>query len=211
MMSTTHFFENALLGGVWLERVKIDVSSAGVIESVESGVDGDAGASMVYGYAMPGIPNIHSHAFQRAMRGLAEYSRSPRDSFWNWRDLMYRFANLLTPGDLETIASQLYVEMVKAGYTSVAEFHYLHHQRGGTPYDQPAEMSLAVFEAARSAGIGLTHLPVLYMAANFDGGELSQEQARFGHALDGFLGLLEALQGQLAEDPQMRLGCAMQG
>src|SRR3982751_5644664 len=120
-------------------------------------------------YVLPGIANLHSHAFQRAMAGLAERQSNTDDSFWTWREVMYAFAGRIGPEDLQAIAAQLYVEMVKAGYTSVAEFHYLHHDRDGTPYADRVTMSEAIVAAAKEVGIGLTLLPVLYQSGGFGG------------------------------------------
>ena len=142
---------------------------------------------------LPGLANLHSHAFQRAMAGLAERQGDPHDSFWTWRELMYRFAGRFDPDTLHAVASQLYAEMLEAGYTSVCEFHYLHHQPDGRPYADPAAMSKALVAAARDTGIRLTLLPVLYMTGGFDGRELSARQRRFGHALDDYLALLQSL------------------
>ena len=158
-------------------------------------------------YAVPGTPNTHSHAFQRAMAGLAEHQTDPADSFWTWRELMYRFAGRLDPDAQYAIASQLYVEMLEAGYTSVCEFHYLHHQPDGTPYADPAAMSNALIAAAADVGIRLTLLPVLYMTAGFDGRALEPRQRRFGHTLDAFLSLLQTLRRH--ENPMLRLGIAL--
>lgn len=150
-------------------------------------------------WVLPGMANLHSHAFQRAMAGLAERRASLRagadanDSFWTWRERMYAFAGAIGPEELQAIAAQLYVEMLKAGYTQVCEFHYLHHQPGGAPYADPATMSLALVAAAAEAGIGLTLLPTLYMAGGFDGRPLAERQQRFGHTLEGFLQLVERL------------------
>ncbi len=173
-------------------------------------------------WVLPGMPNLHSHAFQRAMAGLAERrghagaifpdredqkaavpGRTPQkseDNFWSWRETMYAFAATIGPDELQAIAAQLYVEMLKAGYTSVCEFHYLHHQPDGTPYAPPEAMSLALIEAAREAGIGLTLLPVLYMSGGFDGRALSARQRRFGHAVDAWLRLLETLRRQQSDE-----------
>ena len=156
---------------------------------------------------LPGIPNIHSHAFQRAMAGLAERQGAPHDSFWTWRERMYGFAARLTPDTLRDIAAQLYVEMLEAGYTAVCEFHYLHHQPDGRPYADPAAMSLALVEAAREAGIRLTLLPVLYMAGGFDGRALAERQRRFGHDLPAYRRLVDALLPH--EDATLRIGLAM--
>ncbi len=157
-------------------------------------------------WVLPGIANLHSHAFQRAMAGLAEKRGSDHDSFWRWRETMYAFASRITPEDLHAIAAQLYVEMLRAGYTQVCEFHYLHHAPDGRPYADPAAMSRAIIAAARETGIGLTLLPVLYMRGGFDGRALSQRQARFGHSVDAFLQLLEILRAE--EDGQLRIGMA---
>jgi formimidoylglutamate deiminase len=158
-------------------------------------------------YVLPGIANLHSHAFQRAMAGLAERQSNTDDSFWTWREVMYAFAGRIGPEDLQAIAAQLYVEMLKAGYTQVCEFHYLHHQPDGRPYDDPAEMSLALIEAASEAGIGLTLLPTLYMTGGFDGRPLSERQRRFGHDVDGYLRLLERLRAE--ESSRVRVGIAL--
>ncbi|HET6546161.1 MAG TPA: formimidoylglutamate deiminase, partial [Rhodanobacteraceae bacterium] len=157
-------------------------------------------------WVMPGMPNLHSHAFQRAMAGLAERQTNPDDSFWTWREIMYRFASRIGPDELHAIAAQLYVEMLKAGYTRVCEFHYLHRQPDGTPYDDPAAMSLALVEAAREAGIGLTLLPALYMTGGFDRRALSERQRRFGLGIDDYLGLVERLRA--LESPGLRVGIA---
>ena len=171
-------------------------------------------------YVLPGMPNLHSHAFQRAMAGLAERrglpssdavprARQPKneDSFWTWREVMYGFASRIGPDDLRAIAAQLYVEMLKAGFTHVCEFHYLHQRPDGKPYDDPAAMSLALIEAAREAGIGLTLLPALYMTGGFDGRPLSERQRRFGHDVDGYLRLLERLRKM--ENSTLSVGVAL--
>jgi formimidoylglutamate deiminase len=158
-------------------------------------------------WVLPGMPNLHSHAFQRAMAGLAERKGRSDDSFWTWRETMYAFAAAIGPDELKAIAAQLYVEMLKSGYTQVCEFHYLHHQPDGTPYAQPEAMSLALIEAAREAGITLTLLPVLYMSGGFDGRPLTPRQRRFGHDLPSYLRLLETLQKY--ENEKLRVGIAL--
>jgi formimidoylglutamate deiminase len=158
-------------------------------------------------FSLPGIPNIHSHAFQRAMAGLAERKSRREDSFWTWRELMYRFAGRVTPESMHDIAAQLFVEMLAAGYTSVCEFHYLHHQAGGQQYADPAAMSRAIIAAARETGIRLTLLPVLYMSGGFDGRPLSERQRRFGHGLDTYLSLLQSLRS--GQGPLLRVGVAL--
>jgi formimidoylglutamate deiminase len=158
-------------------------------------------------FVLPGMPNLHSHAFQRAMAGLAERKGPGDDSFWTWREAMYSFASTIGPDDLRAIAAQLYVEMLKAGYTHVCEFHYLHHAPDGKPYDNPAAMSLALIEAAKEAGIGLTLLPVLYMTGGFDGRPLSERQRRFGMDVQAYLRLIENLRA--LESPSLRVGIAL--
>src|ERR1700733_2792408 len=111
---------------------------------------------------LPALGNLHSHSFQRAMAGMTEHRVVGRESFWTWRETMYRFLEHLTPDDIESIAAQVFVEMLEAGYASVGEFHYVHHQKGGGTYDNLAELSARIFTGAHESGIGLTHLPVLY-------------------------------------------------
>lgn len=154
--------------------------------------NGDAG-ERIGRFVLPGMPNLHSHAFQRAMAGLAERRGPGEDSFWTWRETMYAFAEAINPDDLKAIATQVYIEMVKAGYTQVCEFHYLHHGPRGVHYADPAAMSLALVEAAKDAGIGLTLLPVLYMTGGFDGRPLSERQQRFRHDVGQYVSLLERL------------------
>ncbi|WP_159016344.1 formimidoylglutamate deiminase [Cognatiluteimonas profundi] len=167
------------------------------------GVQGDVDGR----WRVPGIANLHSHAFQRAMAGMAERQTDASDSFWTWRETMYRFAARFDPDTLHAVAAQLYVEMLEAGYTSVCEFHYLHHAPDGNAYADPAAMSQALVAAARDTGIRMTLLPVLYMSGGFDGRALGERQRRFGHAVDGFLALLELLRRQ--EGDMLRIGCAL--
>jgi len=159
------------------------------------------------GWRVPGIANLHSHAFQRAMAGLAERQTHPEDSFWTWRETMYRFAARFDPDTLHAVAAQLYVEMLEAGYTTVCEFHYLHHAPDGCAYADSAAMSRALVAAAREAGIRLTLLPVLYMSGGFDGRPLGERQRRFGHDVDGFLALLDMLRKDASDT--LRIGCAL--
>lgn len=157
-------------------------------------------------FTLPGITNLHSHAFQRAMAGLTERQESDTDSFWSWREWMYRFSDKLQPEDLRVIARQLYVEMLEAGYTTVCEFHYLHHDVDGRPYASSTAMADAIIEAAAETGIRLSLLPVLYQRGGFDGRPLSTRQRRFGHSTDAYLRLIEALRGR--ESPLLRVGIA---
>lgn len=159
-------------------------------------------------WVVPGIANLHSHAFQRAMAGLAERQQSDADSFWTWRDWMYRFAASLSPDDVHAIARQLYIEMLEAGFTAVCEFHYLHHDLGGRPYARPAAMGEAILAAAREVGLRLTLLPVLYQRGGFDGRALSERQQRFGHSTDAFVRLVDDLRAAAASLPDVRIGVA---
>ncbi|MFS8136951.1 MAG: formimidoylglutamate deiminase [Thermomonas sp.] len=159
------------------------------------------------GWSLPGVANLHSHAFQRAMAGLAERQTNPSDSFWTWRETMYAMAARFDPDLLHAVACQLYVEMLEAGYTRVCEFHYLHHAPDGQPYAQADAMSQALLRAARETGIRITLLPVLYMTGGFDGRALSSRQQRFGHDVDAYLQLLDILRRE--EDEGVRIGCAL--
>ncbi len=158
-------------------------------------------------WSLPGIANLHSHAFQRAMAGLAEHQTDPADSFWTWREVMYGLAQKFTPELLHAVASQLYVEMLESGYTHVCEFHYLHHQADGRPHANTSAMSEVLIQAARETGIGMTLLPVLYMQGGFDGRALNARQARFGHSVDAYLKLLQNL--RVHETDNVRIGCAL--
>ena len=125
------------------------------------------GVQKAAGPVLPGMPNLHSHAFQRAMAGLTEYRANATDNFWSWRDLMYRFAARITPEGLAAVAQWLYIEMLKAGYTSVCEFHYVHHTQDGSRYANQAELAQRVVDAASASGIGMTMLPVLVSVQRF--------------------------------------------
>jgi formimidoylglutamate deiminase len=186
----------------WQREAAFAVDDRGYIASAAGG-----SPQFLDGWVLPGMPNLHSHAFQRAMAGLAERRGPGDDSFWTWRETMYSFAERIDPETLQAIATQLYVEMLKAGYTQVCEFHYLHHRPDGTSYAQPEAMSLALIEAAREAGIALTLLPVLYMSGGFDGRPLSPRQRRFGHDVDSYLRLLANL--RKLENDQLRVGVAL--
>ena len=187
MPSKLHL-ETALLPDGWRRDVVITVDH-GAITNIEPA--GAASAERISGVAVPGLPNLHSHAFQRAMAGLTERRGSDSDSFWTWREQMYRFVERLTPDDLETIAAFAFMEMLEAGFTSVAEFHYLHHQPDGRPYDNVCEMSERIVAAADTAGIGLTLLPVLYRQAGFLGREPTPGQRRFLNTRERYARLME--------------------
>jgi formimidoylglutamate deiminase len=160
------------------------------------------------GPVLAGMPNLHSHAFQRAMAGLTEYRASDVDSFWSWRDLMYRFAAKISPDGIGAIAHWLYVEMLKAGYTSVCEFHYVHHAPDGQRYANRAEMAEHVVDAATAAGIGMTMLPVLYQYSGFGARAPRDDQRRFIDTPQGLLDTLDALRAARPEDAALRYGVA---
>ena len=145
------------------------------------------------GLVLPGMANVHSHAFQRAMAGLAEWDAGGRDNFWSWREAMYRFAERLDPETQLAIARFLYIEMLKAGYTAVGEFHYLHNQPGGAPYAPAGAMMEVIAQAAHESGIALTLLPTLYMQGGVDGRALSERQRRFGKSVEELLTVRAAL------------------
>ena len=202
---------HALLAGGWAADVAIEIED-GVSVSTKPGSDpgflpgGKPGSDP--GFVIPGMANLHSHAFQRAMAGLTEARTQGSDSFWTWRELMYRFAGRITPGQMGDIAAYLYVEMLKAGYTSVAEFHYLHHDAGGRPYADRAETSERLIAAAGAAGIAITHLPVLYAFSGFGGKAPLASQARFVHGADEFAALVTLLRQRHGAAPNVRIGAA---
>lgn len=193
-MSDNHLFApQALLPSGWARDVLLAWDTEGVLTIVQPDARPPAHVDRAAGPVLPGMPNLHSHAFQRGFAGLTEYRSAADDSFWSWRDLMYRFALRLSPDTLEAIATQLYVEMLRAGYTSVCEFQYVHHDPAGKPYADPAEMSLRLLRAAERTGIGITLLPVLYQASGFGGQAPQDNQRRFLHDTDAMLALLSRL------------------
>ncbi|GGC05330.1 formimidoylglutamate deiminase [Marinobacterium zhoushanense] len=200
-----YFAERALLSQGWAQNVRFDVSNDGVLQTISTHAASE-GAEVLRGPVLPGMPNLHSHAFQRAMAGLAEVAGDPNDSFWTWRELMYRMVGRMTPEQLEVIAQQLYIEMLLAGYTSVAEFHYVHHGAGGQRYAQPEELALRISRAAQTSGIGLTLLPVLYSHSGFGGLPPSAGQARFINDVDSYLRLYGSIGAHLERQSQQTLG-----
>ncbi|WP_010222312.1 formimidoylglutamate deiminase, partial [Pseudomonas donghuensis] len=199
------FAERALLPTGWAENVRIEVGADGLLTSLQANASAE-NAERLAGPLLPGMPNLHSHAFQRAMAGLAEVAGNPNDSFWTWRELMYRLVGKISPEQLQVIARQLYIEMLKAGYTSVAEFHYVHHDTQGQAYADPAELSLRISAAARASGIGLTLLPVLYSHSGFGGQAPNEGQRRFINSTEQYLNLQARLAPLLAEQPAQALG-----
>ena len=204
---TSMFAPWALLPTGWAADVSLSWGSDGRYKRVEAGTRPQPDMVHAVGPVLPGLTNLHSHAFQRAFAGLTEYRAEDADSFWSWRTLMYGFAAAISPEQVEAVATFLYGEMLAAGYTSVCEFHYLHHDTGGRPYADTATLAQALLRAAKRSGIHITLLPVLYQAAGFGGTPLGTGQQRFGHTLDSMQRLLQALAPQCAAQGA-RLGLA---
>jgi formimidoylglutamate deiminase len=207
-MRQNYFFECALLPGGWSRGVRVEVD-AGLIERVSENaapIPGDQREALV----VPGLPNLHSHAFQRALAGLTE-RRGPSgaDDFWAWRKTMYSFLEQLEADDVEAIAAYAYVDMLEAGFTSVAEFHYLHRTPQGTLYENPAELALRHLAAAETTGIGLTVLPVFYEASNFGGAPPTAGQSRFVTDLETFADLVERVRAHAAIRPGANVGIGL--
>jgi formimidoylglutamate deiminase len=191
---TQHYrLDSVLLPQGWTPDALVTVAEDGRISAIETGgAGGPQQAERVCGFVVPGMPNAHSHAFQRGMTGNTEYRLSARDSFWTWRQAMYGLANRIDPEDLQVLATQLFVEMLKAGYTSVAEFHYLHRRPAGDHYPDGSGLWEAIIAAAAASGIGLTLLPTLYQTSDFGAAPLKPEQSRFASDTDWFLRAVEA-------------------
>jgi formiminoglutamate deiminase len=189
-VSKTFFFQHAWLPSGWRRDVHIDVAG-GLISAVTP--DSPPGDAQRHGIALPGMPNLHSHSFQRAISGLTEYrGGSGAENFWSWREVMYRFALRLSPEQVEAVATLAFIEMLEGGFTSVAEFHYLHHAPDGTPYDNIAEMAERITAAAQTAGISVLLLPVFYAHGGFGGVPAKAGQRRFIHDLDSYERLFRA-------------------
>ncbi|MHC1550659.1 formimidoylglutamate deiminase [Phyllobacterium sp. K27] len=203
----THIFaQAALTPSGWQRNVRISFEAAGItdMQPDSTPLAGDERHSIL----LPGMPNLHSHAFQRGMAGLAE-SRGPgADSFWSWRNVMYRFALTMTPEQMEAVAAQLYMEMLEAGFTRVGEFHYLHHDIDGRPYANIAEMAERIAAAASLTGIGLTLLPVFYAHSTFGGAAPSEGQRRFINTLEAYEKLHAGCQRAVKALPHGKVGVA---
>jgi formiminoglutamate deiminase len=200
------FFDQALLPQGWAHDVRITVD-AGRIVGVAGGSAAEPGDER-HRIGLPGICNLHSHAFQRGMAGLAEIRGSSADNFWTWRELMYRFVGRMTADDIEAVAAQAYVEMLEAGFTRVGEFHYIHHDVTGAPYGNLGELAERVAAAAHAAGIGLTLLPVFYAHAGFGGRAPDSAQRRFINDIEQFSRLLEAIRRAVSQQQGAVVGVA---
>ena len=197
-MVRTFRLESALLPEGWVRNARVSVGDDGVIGRIDipaaaaAGEGGDAGAEQIRGFVIPGMSNAHSHAFQRGMAGNTEFRLSAQDSFWTWRQAMYALANRIAPEDLKVLAAQLFIEMLKSGYTAVAEFHYIHRRLDGETYAGANALWDAVTAAAEETGIALTFLPTLYQTSDFGAAPLKREQMRFALETDQFLRAVEA-------------------
>lgn len=192
--------EQALLPDGWAQSVAVGIGADGRIANVTPGAPPEGERVFTL---LPAPANLHSHAFQRAMAGMTERrGRDPQDSFWTWRQLMYRFLDRLTPAHVEAITAFVQMEMLEAGFGASVEFHYLHHQPDGTPHDDPAEMSARIAAAAARSGIGLTLLPVHYEFGGCDGRPLGPGQRRFGTTPEGFVRLLDGARRALSGLPE---------
>ncbi len=200
--------KTALTKDGWQNDVLISVAADGLIANVTTASPANGAAR--YGIILPAATNLHSHAFQRAMAGLTEAKGpDPRDSFWTWRKLMYRFLDHLDPDDIQSISAFVQMEMLQAGFAAVCEFHYLHHQPGGIAYDNLSEMAERVIAAAQTTGIGLTLLPVMYQFGGCDERSLTSGQIRFGNTPDQFADLVSQAGTNLKALPaDARLGIA---
>lgn len=204
-MSRLHF-ASALLPSGWANDVQV-VITAGAIAAVTPGVAPAVGDER-HAIALPGLASLHSHAFQRGMAGLAELRGDSADTFWTWREMMYHFALAMTPDDVAAVATLLYVEMLEQGFTRVGEFHYLHHDRDGSHYADPAEMAARIAEAAEASSIGLTLLPSFYAHGSFGGAAPHDGQRRFICSVDHFAKLMAASRKAIATLPGANIGIA---
>jgi formiminoglutamate deiminase len=205
--ATTLHLDEALLPGGLARDVTLAIE-VGTIVSVTVGKPAPEGALRLQGLTLPGMPNLHSHAFQRGMAGLSERRGATDDSFWTWREVMYRFLDRLDPDDVQAIAAQAFVEMLEGGFTALAEFHYLHHDSEGRAYANIAAMGEAVAAAADETGLGLTLLPVLYRFGNFGGAPPVHGQRRFVNDRETYRRLIEASEQAIRPLPDARLGLA---
>lgn len=205
-MSKTLWFETALLPEGWARRTRVTIA-AGRIATIEPDTSPSPEDDR-HAVVIPGLPNVHSHAFQRGMAGLAERRGPAGDDFWTWREVMYRFLDRLTPDDMQAIAALAYVEMLERGFTRVGEFHYVHHDPDGKPYSDPTAMAQAIAAAADKTGIGLTLLPVFYAHGNFGAAPAVSGQRRFLNDVDSFARLFERCERAISHLADANIGVA---
>ena len=206
MSRTALWFRSLLLPEGWTDDVRL-VLADGRIETLVKGAPAEAGDE-IHEIGLPGLPNLHSHAFQRGMAGLTEQRGATADSFWTWREAMYRFVDHMGPEEVEAIAAQAFLEMLESGFTRVGEFHYVHHDPDGTPYADIAELAARVAAAASETGIALTLLPVFYRHAGFGGLPASPGQRRFVNDIDRYGRLIEASRKAVSSLPGAVVGIA---
>ena len=204
---SAYFARHALLPGGWAVDVRFETDTSGRFASVTPGSAPD-GATPLNGLVLSGMPNVHSHAFQRAFAGKTERAGPGGDSFWTWREAMYEMLERIEPDEFEAIAADAYASMLEAGYTNVCEFHYVHNARGGVPYARRTELADRIVSAARRTGIGLTLVPVLYRYSDFGEAPPAARQMRFVLSFDTFAELWRDLYDAYGGDPQIVLGAA---
>jgi formimidoylglutamate deiminase len=202
-----YFARHALLPGGWAQSVRFEVDTSGRFSSVTPGSSSD-GATLLDGLVLSGMPNAHSHAFQRAFAGKTERAGPSGDSFWTWRETMYELLEHIEPDEFEEIAAAAYASMLEEGYTNVCEFHYVHRARGGAPYARPTELADRIVAAARRTGIGLTLIPVLYRYSDFGEKPPAARQLRFVLSLEEYAELWRDLYDAYGADPQIALGAS---
>ncbi|KQZ99548.1 N-formimino-L-glutamate deiminase [Mesorhizobium sp. Root157] len=205
-MTASVFAEQVLLAEGWRHNVRLTMAD-GRVSGIDIGV-APTPSDERHAIIVPGMPNLHSHAFQRGMAGIAETRGPGADSFWSWREVMYRFALSMTPDQVEAVAAQLYVEMLEAGFSRVGEFHYLHHDLDGRPYANIAEMAERIAAAAAQTGIGLTLLPVFYAHSGFGGTAPTDGQRRFINDINRFHRLFEKTHDAIAHLDHAVVGVA---
>lgn len=210
MTTTIYEVEHLHQPDGWLSPGYVEVGADGMIRSVSGTRPQGRAVESLRGFGVPGLSNLHSHAFQRALAGRTEFVTAARaeDNLWTWRKEMYGMVDRLTPETYEAIAAQVYLEMLRFGMTAVCEFHYVHHQSGGNRHDNPAEMSDRLIAAAARTGLGLTLLPVLYAHGGI-GKPVEATQRRFVHSVDDYLKLIDTLRGRRAAHPNLRVGLAL--
>jgi len=201
------FCKTLLQGKQWRNDVILSLDPEGIITGIEQGSEQDAN-ECISGIVVPGMPNVHSHAFQRAIAGRTGPKGMHQDSFWSWREAMYRCARWISPDQFAAVTAGVFLEMLKAGYTSCAEFHYVHHQADGSTYTNLAEMSEQIITAASDSGIAMTLLPVLYCSAGFGESGVAEQQQRFVNSADQYLQLLENCQELISDKSLFSLGIA---
>jgi formiminoglutamate deiminase len=203
---TSLWFESALLPQGWAQRVRV-AAAGGYIERLTVDSDAQPGDER-HAIGVPGLPNVHSHAFQRGLAGLTERRGAQGDSFWSWRELMYQFIERIDPDDLEALSALAYAEMLEGGFTHVGEFHYLHHDRDGVPFADPGELAARIAAAAAQTGIGLTLLPAFYAHSGFGGAEPTPRQRRFVTDPEQFARIVHACRKTVARLARGSVGVA---